>query len=111
MTLSHLMRRFTIRTRMYSAIGVVFALLMLVGGAGWLGIRHVQALATDYQHHNFKETRTVALLQEASGSVHAHAQAMVLHAGQPEQLAPLVQQWQQAADKLRTLAAVMLEGE
>ena len=111
MTLSTQLRRFTIRSRMYSAIGVVFALLMLVGGAGWVGIQHVEALASDYQHHNFKETRTVALLQEASGEVHAHAQAIVLHAGQAEQLNTIIRQWQSASDKMRELAAVMLEGE
>ena len=34
-----LMRLFSIRLRMIGAIGVVFALLMLLGAAGWWGIQ------------------------------------------------------------------------
>jgi methyl-accepting chemotaxis protein len=111
MMLNTLMRRFTIRTRMYSAIGVVFVLLTLVGLVGWFGIHSIEREASSYQHHNFKEMRTVSLLLQACGSLHSEIQALALHAGKAEQIDVHAQKWRDSATALHNLAAVMLEGE
>ena len=57
MSLFSLMRLFTIRFRMLSAIAVVLGLLGMLGGAGMFGMLRIQSMSGDFMVHEFAEVK------------------------------------------------------
>ena len=111
MILNTLMRRFTIRTRMYSAIAVVFALLLMVGGVGLYGLQHNQHAARHYAEHSFGELQALAHMRQSAAAIRLHAMGMAVHAGDASQLGEQHRAWQAHVATLRKESDVMLAGE
>ncbi|NBD21578.1 HAMP domain-containing protein [Aquabacterium fontiphilum] len=111
MSLMGHMRRFTIRTRMVGAIGVVLALLLLVGGAGMLGMLRTQDALHDFRHHSYQELVDLARLKQDIGDMRRHEAAMLLSAGQAAGVQSAQERWQQAMAGIRKASDAMLEGE
>jgi methyl-accepting chemotaxis protein len=105
------MRGFTIRTRMYSAIGVVLSLLVMVGGIGLYGLLHNQRVNNDYRKASFAEVGELSQMREVVGHMRAHEKGILLMAGDAPAVSAEAQAWQDAIKKLRELSARMLEGE
>ncbi|MBI2733276.1 MAG: methyl-accepting chemotaxis protein [Aquabacterium sp.] len=111
MNMFSLMRGFTIRFRMYSAIAVVLFLLMLVGGVGLYGLIHNQSAGEAYRNTHFGEVGELSHMREALGRMRVHEKNAMLHAGDGSAVKQDVQAWQEAIKALRKLSADMLEGE
>ena len=111
MNMFSLMRGFTIRFRMYSAIAVVLFLLMLVGGVGLYGLIHNQAAGEAYRKASFSEVGELSGMREALGHIRVEEKNMLLLAGDASAVNKAVQTWRDNIKTLRDLGAKMLEGE
>lgn len=111
MSLMGQMRNFTIRTRMVGAIGVVLALLLLVGGTGIHGMLRTQDALHDFRHHSYQELVDLSRLKQDIGDLRRHEAAMLLGAGQPPTVDAAQAQWQRALEGIRRACLAMLEGE
>ena len=66
------MRQFSIRTRMVGAIGVVLLLLASIGGAGVLGMSHLQGYNQAFMDHAYAEAAVLAQLRVTMEIGRAH---------------------------------------
>jgi len=105
-----IMRGYTIRTRMYSAIGVVLSLLILVGGVGLYGMKQNHDAAQDWQNAA-GEAQTMATLHGALGQLRLHERDMLLSAGHASEVKTHYTAWQTALNKVKSAAEAMLAGE
>jgi methyl-accepting chemotaxis protein len=111
MGLQTLMRGFSIRLRMLGAIGVVLALLLLVGGAGLWGMQTLQGINQHFVEHAFEETNALSRLRLAMADLVRYEKEMVIQYESPEQLSAANVKWEQARKRAREQIAKMLEGE
>ncbi|WP_101050219.1 methyl-accepting chemotaxis protein [Macromonas nakdongensis] len=111
MDLLAMMRAFSIRVRMLSAIGVVVALLCVVGGAGWWGLQRMQTVQHDIVDHSLSEAVALGRLQLALADARRHEQAMALHVQAPEPWRASQARWQEAVGRTEAALREMLAGE
>jgi methyl-accepting chemotaxis protein len=111
MGLHHLMRLFSIRQRMLGAIGVVLALLLMVGGAGFWGMQRLGALGEEFMHHSFEETLALSRLRVALADVSRYEKDMVIQYESPEQLSLANLNWENALKTTRAQMDHLLQGE
>ena len=74
----HLMRRFTIRTRMFGAIAVVLFALLAMGGAGLVGQQAARSASESFVRNNFASTTAIAQLRQAMGELRTHEKDMII---------------------------------
>jgi methyl-accepting chemotaxis protein len=106
-----LMRAFSIRFRMYSAIAVVLTLLLLVGGVGLYGLVHNQTISETYRDTHFAETGELSRMREALADMRVHEKNAILFAGDAAAVQRESAAWQSAITNLRKHANQMLQGE
>jgi methyl-accepting chemotaxis protein len=111
MNLQYLMRRFSIRTRMYSAIGIVIGLILLVGGVGLYGLIHNQQATEEYRIASFSEVHELSGMREEMGHIRLYERGVLLQAGNSSELDKEAQRWHAAIGKFREQCNKMLEGE
>jgi methyl-accepting chemotaxis protein len=111
MGLQSLMRLFSIRQRMLGAIGVVLALLLIVGGAGLWGMQRMSHLGTEFVDHAFQETVALSKLRVALGDMSRYEKDMVIHYESPEQLSLSNMRWERAIKQANEHLTSMLQGE
>jgi methyl-accepting chemotaxis protein len=109
MNLTHLMRQFSIRTRMIGAIAIVLALLALVGGAGLTGLMRLQSLSTAFMTSSFADSNSLASLRTALGEMRLAEKEMIVNYEKPEEVTRFSGQWTAARERvvaqLKTLQA------
>ena len=110
MTIQALMRQFTIRFRMLSAIAVVMGLLGMLGGAGMLGMFRIQAMSADFVAHEFKEVGHMGDLRAALGTVRQHEKDMIIHYEKPAAVKKAHTQWLTSLEDAKKVANRFLEG-
>ena len=112
MSLSRLMRRFTIRTRMRGAIAMVLSLLLAVGVVGLSGLHQTIDEAGHHAEHTFSEMSELAHMREASALMRLEAIRMAMFASVADMpgVTTHKQAWQAQVDQLQKEAASMLEG-
>jgi hypothetical protein len=76
MNLLGLMRAFSIRLRMLSAIGVVVVLLLAVGATGLWGMQRLQAVQHHVVEHSLAETAALGRLEVALAEVRRHEERL-----------------------------------
>ncbi len=108
--MQHLMRQFSIRTRMVAAIGVVLMLLTLVGTAGWWGISRLNSLNEAFVSHTFEETMTLSRLQVALGDMGRIEKDMIIAYEKPEEVLKSKARWLAARDEAQRQMEHLLEG-
>lgn len=111
MGLMSLMRRFSIRLRMISAIGVVLGLLLMVGGAGIWGMQRLQHLNEQFSEHVFSETVALTQIHVALGHLRRFERDMIVNYEKPEQVKQAKAAWDAARQKLNVQIQAMLSGE
>ncbi len=111
MGLMSLMRRFSIRLRMISAIGVVLGLLLMVGGAGIWGMQRLQHLNEEFSEHVFSETVALTQIHVALGQLRRFERDMIVNYEKPEQIKQAKAAWDAARQKLDVQIQSMLGGE
>jgi methyl-accepting chemotaxis protein len=80
MSMSRLMRRFTIRTRMRGAIAMVLSLLLTVGVVGLTGLNRTIDEAGHHAEHTFSEMTELARMREASAAMKLEAMRLAVAA-------------------------------
>jgi len=99
MNLTHLMRHYTIRTRMIGAIAIVLALLAVVGGAGLVGLLRMQAVTTEFMATSFVDSSTQAALRTALGEMRVAEKEMIVNYEKPEEVTRFSGQWNAARER------------
>ncbi|MGS5089630.1 methyl-accepting chemotaxis protein [Hydrogenophaga sp. A37] len=105
------MRQFSIRVRMIGAIGVVLALLLLVGSAGLWGMQRLHVLSQHFVDHAYQETIELSRLRLALADLRRHEKDMVIQYESPEQLSLANMQWERSRAEIGKHIAAMLEGD
>ena len=111
MGLQILMRQFSIRMRMIGAIGVVLALLLVLGATGLWGMQRISSLGEDFQTHEFVELVTLSQLRLQLADMSRYEKDMVINYESPEQLSLANMRWEKSLKDIRGSIAKMLEGE
>jgi methyl-accepting chemotaxis protein len=111
MSLQPLMRQFSIRVRMIGAIGVVLALLLLVGSAGLWGMQRLHSLSQHFVDHAYQETIELSRLRLALADLRRHEKDMVIQYESPEQLSLANMQWEKSRAEIGQHITAMLEGD
>ena len=94
MSLLSLMRQFSIRFRMISAIGVVLVLLSVLGGVGMWGMFKMQSLSQDFMDHTFADAGHLSRLQFELGKVRVAEKEMVILYETPDAVKETQARWQ-----------------
>ena len=111
MTINSLMRYFTIRTRMLGAIGVVMALVALLGGSGLLGMYRITALTENFLVMSYSELQLLGQLRTELGAVRLHEKDMIINYEKSEVVREAHRRWQASLQKTEQLIKKMQEGE
>ena len=104
-----LMRQFTIRFRMLSAIAVVLLLLGMLGGAGMFGMFRIHDIGQRLTEQRLVEVERVGALQRDMQRARRHAKDMIIQYEKPELVKPLREKWQ--ADTQKTEADLAALGQ
>ncbi len=105
MNFSALMRQFSIRTRMIGAIGIVLALLMVVGSVGLFGMQSMRGQTQEFLEKSATRGQRVGALHGAMGEIRRYEKDMIINYEKPE----VVKQAHAAWDKSRKAAAEHLD--
>ncbi|MDI4633825.1 HAMP domain-containing protein [Pelomonas sp. V22] len=111
MTLSALIRQFSIRTRMIGAIAMVLALLLLVGGVGLTGMSSLRAQTKQFAEMSVAEANNLSRLIGAMGDLRRYEKDMVIYAGNADEVRGHRKRWDEARQTLSAVAKEMLKGE
>jgi methyl-accepting chemotaxis protein len=84
MRIFHLMRQFSIRFRMLSAIAVVLLLLGLLGGAGLLGMFRIYGMSVEVVNKAFASVERVSNLRYELSLVRRYEKEMIIQYEKPE---------------------------
>jgi methyl-accepting chemotaxis protein len=95
-----LMRRFTIRFRMYAAIGVVLVLLLLVGGAGMFGMFRIHQISGQVINESLYAVDRVAQLRLEMAVARQHEKDVIILYEQPERAAETMVRWEASASRI-----------
>ena len=110
MDLFGLMRRFTIRTRMLSAIAVVLVLLGVLGSAGMLGMFRIYDLNQSFLNGPFKQASLMGQLHNSLAQVRVLEKDMLIQYEQPQALAATYAQWQASLEAVHTAGETFAQG-
>jgi methyl-accepting chemotaxis protein len=110
MNFTHLMRQFSIRTRMIGAIAIVLALLALVGGAGLTGLLRMQTQTTAFMTSSFADSNTLAVLRTALGEMRLAEKEMIVNYEKPEEVTRFSGQWTAARERVVAQLKKLQEG-
>ena len=106
---TELLRRFTIRTRMIGAIGLVLALLLAVGTVGLLGLQQVAGVSEEFVAQTHADTERLAELRAAIGDARRFEKDLLVNYDDVAQQVSYRAKWgkavQDARQRARELAA------
>jgi len=105
-----LMRQFTIRFRMISAIVVVMCLLGLLGGAGMLGMFRIHNLGEQEVNQAHAGVARLGGLRYDMSQVRRHEKEMIIQYEKPEAIKSIRDKWQAETQKIEQTMAQLLAG-
>ena len=108
MSMLSLMRHFSIRFRMISAIAVVLVLLSVLGGVGMWGMLRIQTLSQDFIANTFADAGRVSGLQFELGRVRLDERDMLLLYEKPQDVAATETRWKSHIQSVSAQAKVFL---
>jgi methyl-accepting chemotaxis protein len=111
MSLTSMMRRYSIRLRMLGAIAVVIALLGVVGATGLWGMQRNTALNHYFVDHVFSERVSLSRLKLALADTSRFEKDMVIQYESPEQMSLANMRWEKARQDVQKQISLMRQGE
>lgn len=111
MGINGMMRQFSIRMRMLGAIGVVLALIGVLGGAGLLGMGRIATLGEEFMDHSFAEVQELGELKSHMGLARQREKDMIIAYEKPVDVRKAREAWLASLQSANSVAASMLEGE
>jgi methyl-accepting chemotaxis protein len=110
-SLQNLLRNFSIRTRMLGAIGMVLGLVLLLGAAGWLSIRQVDALGAEFITRTHGDTVTLATLRTAIGNVRRFEKDLLINYDSAAEQKAYQPKWEAALADTRRAAQSLADSK
>jgi len=104
-----LMRQFTIRFRMLSAIAVVMCLLGLLGGAGMLGMFRIHNLGEEQVNQSHAGVERLGSLRYEMSQARRYEKEMIIQYEKPEAIKQLRDKWLADVQKIEQTLAKLLE--
>ena len=104
------LRRYTIRFRMYGAIGVVLVLLCLLGGAGAIGMLRIQQMGETTMGAAAHATEQMAELRGAMATVRITEKEMIIQYERAEAVKAQRAKWIEAQDRAEKVGKAFIEG-
>lgn len=101
MSLLRLMRVFTIRMRMVSAIGVVLALLLALGSVGLWGMTRMQQFNQTLVESAFAKSMAVSQLHVGLGELRRYERDMIIHYESSQRVLASRQNWDEAWQRVQ----------
>jgi methyl-accepting chemotaxis protein len=95
-----LMRQFTIRFRMISAIAVVLGLLGLLGGTGMLGIFRIHGLGEQLVQQSFAGIEHLSNVRYQLNQARRYEKDMIIQYEKPEQIRQIRDKWQAGLQRI-----------
>jgi methyl-accepting chemotaxis protein len=89
-----LMRRFTIRFRMLSAIGVVLLLIGSLGATGLYGMTRIQGMSEAFMNQSYAMVGRLADLRASMNMTRRHEKDMIIQYEKPEAVTATFAKWQ-----------------
>ncbi|WP_377161272.1 methyl-accepting chemotaxis protein [Roseateles sp. UC29_93] len=99
MNFSALMRQFSIRTRMIGAIGIVLALLMVVGSVGLFGMQSMRGQTQEFLEKSTARGNLLGDLAGTMGKLRVHEKDMIINYEKPEVVKERHAKWDAARKK------------
>ena len=104
------LRRYTIRFRMYGAIGVVLVLLCLLGGAGSIGMLRIQQMGETTVGAAARATEQMAELRSAMATVRITEKEMIIQYEKSEAVKAQRAKWIEAQERAEKVGKAFIEG-
>ena len=110
MQLDTLMRRFTIRFRMLSAIGVVLTLIGMLGGTGLYGMARIYGMSQDFMNQSYAVVGRLAELRSDMNMARRYEKDMIIQYEKPEAVKASFAKWQASLQHGEKAAASLQTG-
>ncbi|MFN5048347.1 methyl-accepting chemotaxis protein, partial [Roseateles sp.] len=111
MTMSALLRRFSIRTRMIGAIAMVLALLLAVGSVGLLGMNSMRDQTKQFAENSVREANLVTRLVHAMGEMRRYEKDMIINYEKPEVVKQVHAKWDGSRKTIADIGKQLGQGE
>ena len=111
MTMSALLRRFSIRTRMIGAIAMVLALLLAVGSVGLLGMNSMRDQTKQFAENSVTEANLVTRLVHAMGEMRRYEKDMIINYEKGEVVKDVHGKWDGTRKAIADIAKKLDHGE
>lgn len=106
-----LIRRFSIRSRMFATIVIVLISFAVLGAAGLSGMYRIQTLSQDFVDHTFADSGRLAQIQFQLGNVRVAEREMVLQHEKPEEVQRIRKRWQESLDSAGEQIKTLTQGD
>ena len=111
MSMSAMLRRFSIRTRMIGAIAMVLVLLLAVGSVGLLGMNSMRDQTKQFAEVSVGEANQVTRLVHAMGEMRRFEKDMIINYEKPEVVKAMHAKWDESRKAIAEIAKAMRSGE
>jgi methyl-accepting chemotaxis protein len=108
---THILRRFSIRTRMLGAIATVLGLLALVGAAGLAGLSRLDAAGEHFIRSAFEDSSRMSALRMALGDVRRYEKDLLLNHDNPTEVASYQDKWLGAVAAAQQKAKILIRSK
>jgi len=109
MSMSALLRQFSIRLRMIGAIAMVLALLVIVGGVGLIGMNSMRDQTQAFTESSVKQAHQATDLLKAMSDLRRFEKDMIIGYEKPEQVKTAREKWNGARESERAIIKSMME--
>ena len=111
MSMSALIRQFSIRTRMIGAIAMVLALLLLVGGVGLMGMNSLRAQTKQFADMSVSEANNLTRVVTAMGDLRRYEKDMIINLANGEEVKAYRKRWGETRTVLAGVVKEMMAGD
>ena len=110
MQFNTLMRRFTIRFRMLSAIGVVLFLIGTLGATGLYGMSRIQGMSEAFMGQSYAMVGRLAELRSHLNMTRRHEKDMIIQYEKPQTVTATIAKWQASLNEAEKTATSLQVG-
>ncbi len=110
MSMSSLLRQFSIRVRMIGAIAMVLTLLLTLGSVGLFGMNSLRKQSEEILQRSINDSTELTSLVHALGDMRRFEKDMIVNYEKPENVKALRQRWEQSRDGVLKLGKVLQHG-
>ncbi|WP_308296469.1 methyl-accepting chemotaxis protein [Rhizobacter sp. J219] len=109
MNLNHLIRSFTIRTRMLGAVFVVAASLLLVGAVGFGGQTYSNSVSMSFFSVEFSALQRIGALRTSMHQLRLHEKDMLIQYESPDKFGKARDAWMKTFEEVDALGETLAE--